>query len=312
MLETILDKQILFVLMGILTVIGIVSKCVANTSLKRMVRAAGNMGKTTHPLMRLVRAKFEHACMISERVENVRVFVDKYLYEYKVAGLKLHTWRRLEKITAGLCLLLGGAGAAAWYSVGGMQEMVLRTGAAGAALAVLLYLLHVSTDEDYRLEAAGNYMVDYLENVCLHRYEKAYQKEIKVMSPEAPSASGVEVRAPQTYQEKGESQIYQEKGAQEVPEGATAKKQPEAEPKPEIRPVAESREEMVPQPQPESETVIPIRGAVPEKAPAEQKGSKGKAAVQDRRQSPEKPQKEEEAETPKDVLIRQILEEFMA
>ena len=94
MLETILDKQILFVLMGILTVIGIVSKCVANTSLKRMVRAAGNMGKTTHPLMRLVRAKFEHACMISERVENVRVFVDKYLYEYKVAGLKLHTWRR--------------------------------------------------------------------------------------------------------------------------------------------------------------------------------------------------------------------------
>ena len=135
MLETILDKQILFVLMGILTVIGIVSKCVANTSLKRMVRAAGNMGKTTHPLMRLVRAKFEHACMISERVENVRVFVDKYLYEYKVAGLKLHTWRRLEKITAGLCLLLGAAGAAAWYSVDGPADGSGRRCAGGAAVS---------------------------------------------------------------------------------------------------------------------------------------------------------------------------------
>ena len=31
-------------------------------------------------------------------------------------------------------------------------------------------------------------MVDYLENVCLHRYEKAYQKELKVMTPETPAA----------------------------------------------------------------------------------------------------------------------------
>lgn len=303
MLETILDKQILFVLMGILTVLGIVSKCVASTSLKRMARAAGNMGKTTHPLMRLVRAKFEHACMISERVENVRVFVDKYLYEYKVAGLKLHTWRRLEKITAGLCLLLGVAGAAAWYSVDGMQEMVLRTGAAGAILAVLLYLLHVSTDENYRLEAAGNYMVDYLENVCLHRYEKAYQKEIKVMAPEAPSVAGAEVREPQIYQEKGE---------QEMPAGAAPEKRSEEGPKPEIRPIAETGDEKAAQPQPDSETVIPIRGTIPEKASADQKVNKGKAAAQDRRQSPETARKEAEAETPKDVLIRQILEEFMA
>ena len=107
MLEMILDKQIFFVLMGIFTVLGLVGKWVANASLKRLVRAAGNMGKSAHPLMRLIRAKFEHACMISERVENVGAFVDKYLYEYKVAGIRLHTWRRLEKLAAGMCFLLG-------------------------------------------------------------------------------------------------------------------------------------------------------------------------------------------------------------
>ena len=119
--------------------------------------------------------------MVSDKVENVRVFVDKYLYEYRVLGMKLHGWRRMENITAGLCLVLGAGGALLEYLVNGMGDMVLRTGATGAGLAILIYLVHLITDERYQLEAVQNYMVDYLENVCLHRYEKTYQKEIKVM-----------------------------------------------------------------------------------------------------------------------------------
>ena len=102
MLETILDGHIVFVLLEILAAVGIMSKCIVNVALKRLVRAAGNMNKSTHPLMRLVRAKFEHASMVSDKVENVRVFVDKYLYEYKVLGLRIHSWRRMEKGAAAL------------------------------------------------------------------------------------------------------------------------------------------------------------------------------------------------------------------
>lgn len=186
MIEMILDKYILFVLMGSIAFLGIISKFVVSITLKRLVRAAGNMNKSTHPLMRLVRAKFEHTCMISEKVENVRVFVDKYLYEYRVGGMKLHSWRRMEMAAAAVCLLLGLVGAGLEYSVYGMQDMVLKSIAAGAGLAILVFLIHLTTDEGYRLEAVRNYMVDYLENICLHRYEKAYQKELKVMTPEAP------------------------------------------------------------------------------------------------------------------------------
>ncbi len=77
MLEMLLDKKLLFVLMGILTGLGVVDKCIVSMTMKRMVEAAGSMSKSNHPLMRLVRAKFEHACMISDTVENVGVFVDK-------------------------------------------------------------------------------------------------------------------------------------------------------------------------------------------------------------------------------------------
>ena len=177
MLEMIMDKKLLFVLMGIFAGIGVADKCVVGMTMKRLVQAAGNMNKSTHPLMRLVRAKFEHACMISDTVENVGVFVDKYLYEYKICGLPLHTVRRLEKICAGLCALTGLAGAFFSYQLYGMGDAVLRTGACGVGLGILVWLFHLTTDEEYCLQMAKKYMVDYLENVCLHKYEKNNGKE---------------------------------------------------------------------------------------------------------------------------------------
>lgn len=161
-----------------------------NVTLKRLVRAAGNMNKSSHPFMRLVRAKFEHASMISDKVENVKVFVDKYLYEYKVFGVRLHGFRRMETLSAGLCLIVGAAGAGLMYRENGLNDMVWKTGGTGAGLAVLVYLFHLVTDEKYQLDAIRNYMVDYLENVCRHRYEKekTYQKGIKVLTQEGTAA----------------------------------------------------------------------------------------------------------------------------
>ena len=177
MLEMLLDKKLLFVLMGMLTGLGVADKCIVSMTMKRMVEAAGSMSKSNHPLMRLVRAKFEHACMISDTVENVGVFVDKYLYEYKVCGLRLHSLRRLEKMCSGLLIVTGLAGAGITCQVYGMGDEALRMGAAGCGLGILVWLFHLTTDENYCMEMAKNYMVDYLENVCLRKYEKMNQKE---------------------------------------------------------------------------------------------------------------------------------------
>ncbi len=50
-------------------------------------------------------------------------------------------------------------------------------GAASCGLGILVWLFHLTTDENYCMEMAKNYMVDYLENVCLRKYEKMNQKE---------------------------------------------------------------------------------------------------------------------------------------
>lgn len=284
MLEIIVEGRILYVVMGIFAAIGILSKVIVNISLKRLVRAAGNMNKSEHPLIRLIRAKFEHACMISDTVDNVSVFVDKYLYEYRVLGLKLHSWRRMEKMAAGVCLLLGGAGAALLYGMRGMNDDVLRAATAGAVLAIFVYLVHLTTDEAYRMQAVKNYMVDYLENVCRRRYEKARHREIQVMAPETVSSGAAVNQLPEETVGAAEASMRIRDRADAMEQEATAGERilqsvKSAEAIHVMEP-AQTRAEVLPAQTPEIKTE-------PEKEP-------------------------EKTPLDRDVRIRQILEEFMA
>ena len=271
MLEMILDKHVVHVVSGIGVAVGVISKCIVNVSLKRLVRGAGSMGKSNHPFMRLVRAKFEHACMVSEKVENVEAFVDKYLYEYRVAGLKLHSIQRMEVTAVGICMAAGILGGFLEYTGNGMNDEVLTTGAFGIGAGILLYLLHLTTDEKYSVSVVRNYMVDYLENVCLHRYEKAYQKETESKG-----------KAPQ-----------------------------EPQPEPQTDMQSEMESTALPQPKPQPELTAPLQPEpIPRVLPV---SDLRRQEVTVSEQEKQEKQVEEKKETPaKEVLIRQILEEFMA
>ena len=182
MLRTMVDYNVMFYVMGVVAAIGVCSKLVSQFALKRLVRASGNMNKSTHKLMKLMRAKYEHACMVSDKVQNVGAFVDKYVFEYRILGLRLHTWQQMQKQTMWMSALLGALSAWMHYYVYGMGEAIYRYAGSGAVLMMLLFLLHITTDEKYLLKSSKTYMIDYLENVCAHRYEKLYQKETALRS----------------------------------------------------------------------------------------------------------------------------------
>ena len=75
MLEMFVVRETVFFLTGVMIGIGAIARLITGISLKKLVRAASNMSKSNHPLMRLVRAKFEHGCMVSDKVQNVGAFV---------------------------------------------------------------------------------------------------------------------------------------------------------------------------------------------------------------------------------------------
>lgn len=290
MLEMLWDKKLLFVLMGMLTGLGVADKCIVSMTMKRMIEAAGSMSKSNHPLMRLVRAKFEHACMISDTVENVGVFVDKYLYEYKVCGLRLHSLRRLEKMCSGLLIVTGLAGAGITCQVYGMGDEALRMGAAGCGLGILVWLFHLTTDENYCMEMAKNYMVDYLENVCLRKYEKMNQKErtVRVNIENGPAEEEIQKDKIQKDEIQRDEVQETEAGTEETPA-----------PVPDHSVVHMQRENR-------------RRERTQNTAKNLAKASAGLAGM-DGSKSPEaEEQKDAPEELAKDEMIRQILREFMA
>ena len=300
MLEMLLDKKLLFVLMGMLTGLGVADKCIVSMTMKRMIEAAGSMSKSNHPLMRLVRAKFEHACMISDTVENVGVFVDKYLYEYKVCGLRLHSLRRLEKMCSGLLIVTGLAGAGITCQVYGMGDEALRMGAAGCGLGILVWLFHLTTDENYCMEMAKNYMVDYLENVCLRKYEKMNQKErtVRVNIENGPAEEEIQKNKIQKDEIQKDEIQKDEIQRDEVQETEAGTEETPA-PVPDHSVVHMQRENR-------------RRERTQNTAKNLAKASAGLAGM-DGSKSPEaEEQKDAPEELAKDEMIRQILREFMA
>lgn len=185
MLKTLITEQVLFYLAGGMLVLAFIAQAIVAVSLKRITNAAEDMGKSNHPLMKLVRAKFEHACMVNDKVQDVKAFVERYVHEYRVLGLRLYSWRRLSTICVwsyGILCILGAVGA---YSFELMSLEISKYVVLGAGGILFMSVMHMLTDEAYRLKAVKIYMIDFLGNTYAHRYEKE-KRSVKV--PEEPQS----------------------------------------------------------------------------------------------------------------------------
>lgn len=142
-------------------------------------RAAGTMSKSTHRLIKLVKAKYEHACMVHDTVENTDAFVEKYIYEYRGFLFKIHTWRQIEILTVWFSGILALSGASADYLYYGAVESVYQYIAVGAAEMILLEVIRRMSDEPYKIQGVKMYMIDYLDNTCAvrQRRQRVTEKE---------------------------------------------------------------------------------------------------------------------------------------
>ena len=142
----------IFYLMAVVGGIGILAKIISSTATRKLEYAAANMSKSNHRLMKLVRAKYEHACLAHDTVDNPEVFVEKYLREYRCMGLRLHSWQEVQRQSIWFAALLAVFGMAVWYHQQGLGEMMYRYGMTGAAEVVLLFTLFRLSNESYKLE----------------------------------------------------------------------------------------------------------------------------------------------------------------
>lgn len=298
------DTSIITYLMAAMGIMGILAKIINHFTLVRLVNAAGNMPKSTHRLIKLVRAKYEHACMIHDSVENIDAFVEKYIYEYRGFLFRIHTWRQIEVLSVWFAGILAALGASVNYLSLGLTETVYQYIAAGIAEMVLLSVIMRLSDEPYKINAVKMYMVDYLENICAIRLRKQTQREresIDVIAAENGGKGGGQTVSDARSQEEGfrkkarSARVIQTNNASEVQSNVQAAVSSDSGEDQAKSAVQGTREERLP---------INIEG---EPRAAE----RGEAARQALRSAVENSPDGDRAAL-REEAIRQILEEFLA
>lgn len=198
------DTNVIVYLMTAVGILGVLAKIINQLTLHRLVKAAGNMPKSTHRLIKLVRAKYEHACMIHDSVENIDAFVEKYIYEYRGFLFRIHTWRQIELLSVWFAGILAALGAALNYLSSGFSESVYQYIAGGLAEMVLLSVIIRLSDEPYKVNAVKMYMVDYLDNICafrLRRQRTSERESIDVIAAESSAKSAFQTEVQESEQE---------------------------------------------------------------------------------------------------------------
>lgn len=205
MLEAVVKQEIIFYAMGILMGIVILAKLISYITVRKMVKAASEIQKSNHRLMRLVKAKFEHASMVSDKVQNVEAFVNKYIYEYRVFRIKLCTWQGVTKNSVWVIGLLGAFAIIESYRLQGLGALTLQYIQWTTIFVLFSLLLHFVAGEEQSLQVAKNYMVEYLENVCIHRYAKETKQVLEVEEEAASQEKEAEI-AEENVEERKKSE----------------------------------------------------------------------------------------------------------
>lgn len=306
------DTRVITYLMAAVGVLGIIAKIVNHFTLNRLVKAAGNMPKSTHRLIKLVRAKYEHACMIRDSVENIDAFVEKYIYEYRGFLFRIHTWRQVEILSVWFAGILAALGTSVLYFYSGFSESVYQYIAAGIAEVVLLSVVMRLSDEPYKVNAVKMYMTDYLENICTFRLRKQNTRERESIDVISAEGSGKGIQASEENAEYKRPEYAKPeprtagRGGRNVRPARTAKNQPE----PAYAEVARA-EQTNAEPVYAGETAADAE-ELPINIEGEPRTTTKSAVVKEAARHAAQDRQDDDRPALREEAIRQILEEFLA
>lgn len=105
-------------------------------------------------------------------VNNVSIFVDKYMYKVSMFGIKNYTWESLGILSVILCLLIGTIGAIGAYSYNLGQGELVKNVLWGLIASGVIIVADVFNDLQGKREQLHTNICNYLENYMKPRLER--------------------------------------------------------------------------------------------------------------------------------------------
>lgn len=171
MVERLYESNWLIYIMLGLGGIGIILKFIVSCIYRRLIKAAQHMGTTNHKMLKALRTKFETNYSMNLGVNNVDIFVDKYVYTQKFCGIYLYTWENLSGQALLLSMLIGAIGAIAGllYECGKFD--ILLTLLTGVITSAVLILFEQLLNLPVKKCVVRANIKDYLENFLISKLE---------------------------------------------------------------------------------------------------------------------------------------------
>ncbi len=172
MVQELFDKNIFSYIMLALCVCGILLKLMLNMVYSRLIKASDNMAKSKNKLTQMMKKKFETCYKLKIGVNNVDIFVDKYVFRHKFCGVLLSTWENIGGQILMLCLLVGSISTIIGLIYECGKQQILSTFSVGILTSGLLIFLEGLINLSGRKELIRLNMKDYFENILKVRLEQ--------------------------------------------------------------------------------------------------------------------------------------------
>ncbi len=178
-MSIIFEKQIILYILSFLGVLSIGLKFLVNSNYTKLLNASDKMGQTNDVLMKTIQKKFETSLATRNTMNNVDIFVDKYVYRYKIAGLYLYTWENLSFQMFVFCMIISVVGSMTALGINEGRHAMLSTLLAGFVVCGLWILVDGMLNINMKREMIHVNVTHYLDNICRPRMESQEKEQRK-------------------------------------------------------------------------------------------------------------------------------------
>lgn len=169
-LEFLETGNVLYLMLAV-SALGILSKLLVNGRYRKLLRQSQNMGNAKDKYLKQWKMKFENTYRAGGGVDNISVYVEKNLGQYRFMGIRLSRLSRFNSLAAALVCLGGLTAAFMTYWYADTMKIVILYAASGLLMGGAMVLWEGICDTRGKKGRLLLYIRDYFENTLAGRLE---------------------------------------------------------------------------------------------------------------------------------------------
>ncbi|MCI9488304.1 MAG: hypothetical protein HFI64_15365 [Lachnospiraceae bacterium] len=169
-LEFLETGNVLYLMLAV-SALGILSKLLVNGRYRKLLRQSQNMGNAKDKYLKQWKMKFENTYRAGGGVDNISVYVEKNLGQYRFMGIRLSRLSRFNSLAAALVCLGGLTAAFMTYWYADTMKIVILYAASGVLMGGAMVLWEGFCDTKGKKGRLLLYVRDYFENTLVGRME---------------------------------------------------------------------------------------------------------------------------------------------